>query len=88
MRNLQEMTDSEVEQALAEFDIKYTDSPDSISDEEAFSDESLIEITLMVHYLRESGTVPNSEAIYSELYKSAINELVSRLGELPRIDLT
>jgi hypothetical protein len=85
MRNLEEMTNSEVEQALAEMSIKFDESPASISDEEVFSDESLLEIATMVHYLQRSGTVPEAEAVYSELYKSAVNELVRRLGELPYI---
>jgi hypothetical protein len=85
MRNFEEMTDSEVEQALAEMSIKYDESPASISDEEVFSDESLLEITTMVHYLERSGIVPEAQEVYSELYKSAVNELVNRLGELPYI---
>jgi hypothetical protein len=85
MRNFEEMTDLEVEQALAEMSIKYDESPASISDEEVFSDESLLEIATMVHYLERSGIVPEAQAVYSELYKSAVNELVNRLGELPYI---
>ena len=85
MRNFEEMTDSEVEQALAEMSIKYDESPASISDEEVFSDESLLEIATMVHYLERSGIVPEAQEVYSELYKSAVNELVNRLGELPYI---
>jgi hypothetical protein len=85
MKNFEEMEDSEVEQALAEFDIKYNESPASISDEEVFSDESLIEVMTLVHYLQQSGIVPEAEAVYSELYKSATNELVNRLGTLPYI---
>lgn len=85
MRNFEEMTDAEVEQALAEVSMTYDSSPSSISDEEIFSDESLLEIAVMVHYLQRSGAVPEAEEVYSELYKSAINELVNRLGELPYI---
>lgn len=85
MRNFEEMEDSEVEQALAEFDIKYNESPASISDEEVFSDDSLIEVMTLVHYLQQSGIVPDAEAVYSELYKTATNELVNRLGTLPYI---
>jgi hypothetical protein len=85
MRNFEEMTDSEVEQALAEMSIKYDESPASISDEKVFSDESLLEIVTIVHYLERSGIVPEAQSVYSELYKSAVNELVSRLGELPYI---
>lgn len=85
MRNFEEMTDSEVEQALAEMSIKYDESPASISDEEVFSDESLLEIATMVHYLERSGVVPEAQSVYSEMYKSAVNELVRRLGELPYI---
>jgi hypothetical protein len=85
MRNFEEMTDSEVEQALAEMSIKYDESPASISDEEVFSDESLLEIATMVHYLERSGVVLEAQSVYSEMYKSAVNELVRRLGELPYI---
>jgi hypothetical protein len=88
MRNFEELTDSEVEQALADLSRKFYESPESISDEEKFSDESLLEIITIVHYLRRSGIVPNAEAVYSELYKTALNELTSRLGELPYTDLT
>lgn len=88
MRNFEEMTDSEVEQALADMSTKFDESPASISDEEVFSDESLIELITMTHYLRRSGVLPYAESVYSELYKTALNELTTRLGELTYTDLT
>lgn len=86
MKNIEEYEDSEIEALLAEVDLKLSEKPESVKDESQFSDEDLVDLVTMIHYLTEAGVVEQAESLYSKMYKLMLIELQSRLGELPYID--
>jgi hypothetical protein len=88
-KNIEELEDSEIEAVLAGYDRQLGEEPELISDEKAFTSETLLNIVTMVHYLHRSGIVVDAESVYSKLYKEVLTEITTRVGVLTYIeDLT
>ena len=84
-KKIEEMEDSEVEREVSLASIRYSENPSGIVDEQIFSDDELIDLITMIHYLVEAKISPSADSVYSELYKASINEIRRRLGDLPYI---
>jgi hypothetical protein len=83
MKNIEEYEDSEIEALIVETDLKLTENPESVKDEEQFSNDELVDLITMIHYLTEAGIVEQAESLYGNTYKLMLVELQSRLGEIP-----
>jgi hypothetical protein len=84
-KKIEEMEDSEVEREVSLASIRYSENPSGIVDEQIFSDDELIDLITMIHYLVEAKISSSADSVYSELYKASINEIRRRLGDLPYI---
>lgn len=84
-KNIYELEDDQIEPIISRFSVLLDEEPDSITDENKFSDSDIMDIPTLIHYLERSEILPNAQGVYSKLYKSVIVEASRRMGELPYI---
>lgn len=80
-----EMSDDQIISFLNSYDNGVKAKVLDFNNEYDFSNETLFNIVSGVNFLAESGAMTNAEELFSEIYKKSINELKSRLGNLPTI---
>jgi hypothetical protein len=85
-KSINEMTIREITDFLESYNNGVKNRILDFKNDYDFSDDTLFNIIVAIHYLAVSKLNENAEEIYSELLKKSEIELSKRLGKLPTID--